>query len=141
VDDWFFPNRQTEEGTMQAWIQMRAKTRRDGRLVFITSVAFDAHVFDALCLRVHRERQRSGIVSEAVRDALSRPGWIEATLLRISGDELAVENVRDVPSSNSRIHARNGADGPATRRSPASRPPSRKAPSSKGGKKTKTPRK
>jgi hypothetical protein len=62
--------------------------------------------------------------------------------LRISGDALAMERARDVPSSNSRLHARNAADAPATRRSPASRPPrSRKAPSSKGGKNKKTPRK
>ena len=126
---------------MQAWIQMRAKRRKDGRLVFVTSVGFDAYVFDALCLRVHRERQRSGIVNEAVREALERPGWVEATLLRISGDARALETTRDVPSSNSRIHARNAADGPATRRSPSSRPPSRKAPTSNDGKKKKMPRK
>jgi len=126
---------------MQNWIQLRAQTRKDGRLVFVTSVAFDAHVFDALSLRVHPERQRSGIVNEAVREALARPGWLEATLLRISGDTLAMESLRNPPSSNSRLHARNGADGPATRRSAALKSPSRKAPASKDGKKTKTPRK
>ena len=125
---------------MQAWIRSRSKTRKDGRMVFITSVVFDAHVFNELCNRVHWERHRSAIVTEAVRDALSRPGWVEAALLRISGEEHAADGAREVPSrdapsSNSRVHARSAGNGPATRRSPASRPPrSRTAPSSSGRK-------
>jgi len=123
---------------MQAWIKSRSRTRKDGRMVFITSVVFDAHVFNELCNRVYRERHRSAIVTEAVRDALSRPGWIEAALLRISGEEHAAESPqgdapsREVPSSNSRIHARGGVEGPATRRSPSSRPASRPTATKRG---------
>ena len=103
---------------MQAWIRNRAKTRKDGRMVFVTSVAFDAHLFEQLANAVPRERQRSAIVNEAIRHALATPGWVESTLTRLGGEE--PERPREPPSSNSLIHARGGIDAPQTRRSPSS---------------------
>lgn len=118
---------------MQAWIRNRAKTRKDGRTVIVTSVSFDVQVFEQLCNRVHRERQRSTIVTEAIRHVLAIPGWVEATL---AGQpmEPAAKPPRDAPSSNSQIHARGGVDGPTTKKSP-----SRNAAPSKRG--TSQPRK
>lgn len=120
---------------MQAWIRRRSKVRKDGRMVFITSVVFDAHVFDKLCNYVDQDNgQRSAIVNEAVRYALATPGWIEKAIERLSGEEvIAVDSPRQVPSSNSRLHAKNAVDGPATRRSSPARPLSRPASSSKPG--------
>jgi hypothetical protein len=124
----------SREGTMQAWIRNRAKTRKDGRMVFVTSVSFDVELFDELSNRVPRERQRSAIVNAAIRYCLALPGWLDSIQKRLAGEELAVENARAAPSSNSRIHARGGVEGPKTKRSPGSRPPKSKgARSSKRG--------
>lgn len=115
---------------MQAWIQKRAKKRRDGRMVFVTSVSFEAQVFEQLSNLVTRERHRSAVVNEAIRYVLALPGWLESTMARLSGEEPATQRPHEPPSSNSRIHARGGVDGPQTRRSPSS---SRKrTPSGKG---------
>lgn len=111
---------------MQAWIRNRAKTRKDGRTVFVSSVSFDLEVFDELSKCVHRERQRSAIINEAIRYCLAIPGWRDAILRRLAGEKLAPMSARP-PSSNSRIHARGGVEGPKTKRSPGSRPPKSKA--------------
>jgi len=112
---------------MQAWIRNRAKTRKDGRTVFVTSVAFEALVFEALCNAVPRERLRSAIVNEAIRYCLAKPGWLDAMFARLAGGELAPASARAAPSSNSLIHARGGIEGPKTKRSPGSRLPKSKA--------------
>lgn len=123
---------------MQAWIRNRAKTRKDGRKVFVTSVSFDVELFDELSNRVPRERQRSAIMNEAIRYCLAIPGWLDAILRRLAGEKLAPASARAVPSSNSRTHARGGVEGPKTKRSPgSSRPPKSKAArsSKRGGQK------
>ncbi len=115
---------------MQTWIQKRAKKRRDGRMVLVTSVSFEAQVFEQLSNLVTRERHRSAVVNEAIRYVLALPGWLEATMARLSGEEPATPRPLEPPSSNSRIHARGGVDGPQTRRSPSSN--RKRTPSGKG---------
>lgn len=123
---------------MLAWIKRRAKMRKDGRLVLVTSVVFDASVFSELCMHVTRDDgQRSDIVNKAMRDALATPGWIESAIAGSSElFPIAFERAKKPPSSDSRIHARGGVEGPATKRSPTSRPASRPAAPSKRAPKT-----
>lgn len=120
---------------MKPWLKRRAKTRKNGRTVVVTSVVFDTQVFETLCNYVDLDKaQRSEIVNKAVRDALATPGWLESAFAGSSEPyPITFECTPKPPSSNSRIHARGGVEGPATRRSSASRPPSKPAASSKRG--------
>jgi len=72
---------------VKAWVKKRAKQRKDGRLVLVTTVVFDAQVFDDLYGRVAVDGQRSAVISEALRYALGVPGWLEGTLARLGGGE------------------------------------------------------
>jgi hypothetical protein len=124
---------------MLEWVKRRAKTRKDGRMVLITSVVFDADVFNELCKYITRDDgQRSDIINKALRDSLATPGWIESARADpFEPRAIAFTRTPKPPSSNSRIHARGGIEGPKTKRSPASRPPKSKAArSSKRGKGT-----
>jgi hypothetical protein len=57
----------------------KAKTPKDGRVVLITSVVFDADVFNESCKYITRDDgQRSDVINKAVRDSLATPGWIES---------------------------------------------------------------
>jgi len=112
---------------MLEWVKRRAKTRKYGRMVLITSVVFDADVFNELCKYITRDDgQRSDIINKALRDSLATPGWIESA----REDQLKPKSIAfkptQPPSSNSRIHARGGIEGPKTKRSPRSRPPKSK---------------
>ena len=104
---------------MLSWIRRRVKQRKDGRTVFVTTVVFDAFVFSNLCELVEEDRQRSAVITEAVRHVLTVPGWLDSTILRLAGEEAVVG---DAPSPKRRLRKRNSKDGPATRRSPSSRP-------------------
>jgi len=105
-----------EEFGVKPGIRRRAKLRKDGRLVYVTAVVFDAHAFDELCTHVAEEGQRSALLNEALRHVLDTPGWIPSTLARLFPDTY---DAPPAPSSHSR-----GA--------PSSRPPtSRPAPSSR----------
>lgn len=99
---------------MKAWVRRRAKRRRDGRLVLVTSVVFDAEVFDELCDWVEEDQQRSAVVNAAVKFALGVPGWVEGVVKR----EEAAEEV----SSRGRAGPGERRGGPSSRRvAPSSR--------------------
>ena len=108
---------------VQAWVRKRAKRRRDGRLVLVTTVVFEAAVYDELRKRVLAERFRSAIVSEAVRHALGTPGWLDEALVRLAGED------EEVPSTRTPSTRRSGAP----RRGPVAGVPSSRAPSSRRG--------
>jgi hypothetical protein len=106
---------------MKPWLERRAKTRKNGRTVVVTSVVFDTEVFEELCHYVDQDKsQRSEIVNKAVRDALATPGWIASAVARPAESRpVMIGRSKQPPSSNSRIHARGGINGPTTKKSPS----------------------
>jgi len=106
---------------MQPWVRRRAKKRKDGRMVVVTTVVIEADVLSDLSKRVDQPRLRSALISDAIRFAMASPGWLEAATARANHEEWA-EYGNGPASKSTASSSRRGA--PSTPRAPSSKPSS-----------------